>query len=354
MKHRRQKLVALACLGALLFLSWACFVPPPPPRTRPLPLPPIADGDAGSPLSHPDRQFPVQSAAVNAVAFDPTGRWMATAGEDRVVTVWNFQEKRIALQLRGHLTGITSVTFSPDGKTIASGDEDGTLRVWDARTGGLHRSWTAHAGDIRSVAYSPDGTLLATAGNDRIVKLWDATSGSLAKTLTGHSAAVNCISFSPNGKTIASASADDTVRLWDVHTGGLFQTLSGHSDPVTSVQFSPDGQLVASASASVAALSHHGELKFWNTATGREIPSPVAHFAVTSLVFRPDGKAIALAYYGSDGPWNIQVLDLGGAQTLRHYVAHSRRIAQLAYSPDGSWLVSVAVDRFIRAWHQPL
>lgn len=279
---------------------------------------------------------------------------MVTAGEDKDATVWNFQDKRVVLQLRGHTTGIASLAVSPDGKIIASGAHGGSLRIWDARSGELRQTSTAHAGEIRSLAYSPDGILLVTAGSDRTVRLWDAASGSLLKTLTGHSAAVNCIAFSPDGKTIASASTDKTVRLWDARTGELFQTLSGHSEPVTSVQFAPDGRIVASASAGLAPLSHRGELKFWDAATGREIPSPSFHFAVTSLAFRPDGKAIALSYYGSEGPWNIQVLDLRGGQTLRHYVAHSRRIEQLAYSPDGSWLVSVGADKFIRAWHQPI
>ena len=69
-----------------------------------------------------------------------------------------------------------------------------------------------------------------------------------------------------------------------------------------------------------------------------------------AAILSAHGKALALSYY-DDRLWNIQVLDLRDGQTMRHYVAHSRRIAQLAYSPDGSWLVSVGADKFIRAWH---
>lgn len=275
---------------------------------------------------------------------------MATAGEDKVVTIWDFQETRIAFELRGHATGVTSVAFSPDGKALASAAHDGSLRIWDVRTGQLRLTLTLGTGDIRSIAYSPDASLLATASSDRSVRLWDTNSGSLVKKLTGHSAAVNAVAFSPDGNTLATASSDKTIRLWDVRTGGLFQTLSGHTEPVLAVQFSPDDRIVASAGARLA-LSHHGELKFWSAQTGREVLSPPFHSPTSALTFRPDGKALALACYGSDRLWNILILDLRDGRPLRHYVAHSRRITQLAYSPDGSWLASVSFDKSIRAWH---
>src|SRR5256885_16596446 len=148
-KHRRQKLIPLSGWAALLLLSLACGLPPPrPPRPFPIPIGP--DDDSGTPLSHPDREFPLQLAGVNSVSFDPTGRWMATAGEDGVVTIWDFREVRLALRMRGHSGAVTSVAFAPDGKLLASAGKDKSVKLWDAATGQLLRTLSGHAGEVRS------------------------------------------------------------------------------------------------------------------------------------------------------------------------------------------------------------
>jgi len=316
-----------------------------------VPLPPGPDDDAGSPLSNPDRQFPVQASSVNCVAFNPTGHWMATAGEDKIITIWDFSEMRLTLQLRGHADAVTSIAFSPDGKILASGSRDKTVRLWDATTGRALQTLAGHNGEVSSVAISPDGLLIASGSADDTVKLWNMQSSSSWRTLRGHSGAVNVVAFSQDGKTLASASEDRTVRLWDVQTGGLFQTLAGHAEPVFAVEFSPDGGPLASGSGYFTALTHRGALKLWNAETGRESSAPPFRFSISALAFRPDGKALALGYFGSDHHWDIDILDLQSGRLLRHYVAHRRRITQLAYSPDGAWLASVSSDKFIRCWH---
>src|SRR5262249_38742832 len=52
---------------------------------------------------------------VNSVAFSPDGKWLATAGDDRTVKLWDTATGRLVRILTGHSNKVGDVAFSPDG-----------------------------------------------------------------------------------------------------------------------------------------------------------------------------------------------------------------------------------------------
>ena len=64
----------------------------------------------------------------------------------------------------GHTDQVNAVAFSPDGKTLASGSWDGTVKLWDVASGQNSRTLSAGFTRVYSVAYSPDGKTLAAGG----------------------------------------------------------------------------------------------------------------------------------------------------------------------------------------------
>jgi WD40 repeat protein len=113
----------------------------------------------------------VFDVGVYAVAVDASGRYVAGAGINDAVFVWDLQTGEQVFELAGHQQRINVVAFSPDGSYLLSGGDDMTVRVWDVLSG---RLLVAREFDspVQSLAFSPDGAWLYTGnGNTTAYKI---------------------------------------------------------------------------------------------------------------------------------------------------------------------------------------
>ena len=90
------------------------------------------------------------------------------------------EDTRPVLTLTGHTGRVTAVAYSPSGAFIATGGQDHTVRLWRAETGKLLHTLEGHEDQVLSLAFRPDSYLLAStsacaAGGE--VRIWTVNSG---------------------------------------------------------------------------------------------------------------------------------------------------------------------------------
>jgi WD40 repeat protein len=114
---------------------------------------------------------------VTGVAYSADGHWLATAGSDHSVKLWDARVHRLIKSFAGHTDSVRDVGFTPDGRTLVSCDRAGIVRVWNVAEGREETNWEGHEGEIRGLAVSLDGTRVATASRDKMVKIWRLPDG---------------------------------------------------------------------------------------------------------------------------------------------------------------------------------
>jgi WD40 repeat protein len=304
-----------------------------------------------------------RNAIIFSLAFEPGGKTLAVAGMatevknntlDTIgggeINLWDVATGTPLRALKRHVSGVEAIAFSPDGRLLASACLDGTVKLWDLATGVQLRSFRGHADHTimftlsdYSLVFSPDSKTLASASLGETVNLWDITTGKQLRPLAADNRFTDSVAFSPDGKTLAGGGADDTstgiVKLWDVSTGRLLHALKGHTRLVLSVAFSPDGKTLVSS-------DKDRIFKQWNVLRGQLLYTAKSRASdVHPTALSPDGKLLASVAYNDK---TIELSDfLTGAQ-LRSLQTHETR-AGVVFSPDSKRIVTLG-EQAVKLW----
>lgn len=231
---------------------------------------------------------------------------------------------------------LTCVAASEHGGLCAAGAASGRIYVWQTGSGRLLTSWAAHYKPVSALVFVDGGRMLVSGGNDALVHAWlvaDVADANGSPSLGLPSAALS----------------------WSNHTQAVASLWAGVAAP-------------ASAFLASASLDH--TCRMYSLATGNELvsfrlPAPLRCCQgdpqeVAMYLGCSEGYIYEVSLLGGDGRHDTGGSFSTAAATSAHHrlEGHTAAVTCLAFTADGTQLVSGSEDGTVRVWdtatRQPL
>jgi WD40 repeat protein len=274
------------------------------------------------------------------LAWSPDGSSIVVAGGDGMVTLFDLRGGG-PRELGTHAGGALAIAWQNGGNRVASAGQDGELRLWDARSGAvqcLHHDaeWT------EQLAFSANGRLLAAA-TGRTLRIFDAA-GKPLQVLPDHGGVITAIAWRPK-------SPANSLEIAAVGNGGarlhrLLPQSESRNYPwkgaCLTAGWSPDGRVLASG-------LQDGTVHFWYIAAGTQSEMKGYGSKVMQTSWSANGRFLATSAdeqivvwsFGGRGPEGSEPLELR---------AHTSRVTQLQFQPQGPYLASGSRDYRLLLW----
>ena len=322
------------------------------------------------------------------------------------IRVWDLTTgKELAANEEAHQGTIDQIAVA--GIVVATASRDNSIRLWDPGTGKQRLMLQQRHS---AIALSPDGARLAASGPDGIIGVLNTATGETIHTLPGYDPFNRCraVSITSNGKFLLSWGDDLHLRKWDLGTGKVVldhvlrpqgaKLIEDNADPkekrialsdweLGDGKFSLDGKLfimplanrfhvfdVASGkdlyqipTGNPHIISHAispdnrlllasmwGEpnaIRLWELSTRqlrKEIPVPKGWGA--AVAFSSDNRFFAAATSTAEADRRIRIWDMANGNEVGVIQGYSGLVLSLAFSPDGSRLISGMDDTTALVW----
>jgi len=177
------------------------------------------------------------SGAVRSLTFHPKETSILLVGRyDGIVQVFDIiKNTRAGRELRAisaHTKWIAGLSFGPDARFLATAGWDRTLKIWDFDSGSLVKTVYESDQSIRCLSFDSTGKWIVIGENNGRIQIVDVETGEARPVENrGHEDTVYTIAFRPSvPEQFASVALDASVKMWNVKTGKLLGQTVGKAE----------------------------------------------------------------------------------------------------------------------------
>ncbi|PIN22726.1 WD40 repeat-containing protein [Handroanthus impetiginosus] len=316
------------------------------------------------------------NGSIWAIKFSLDGKYLASAGEDRVIHVWQVMQ----IERKGDFLfdkpedGNFNLLFLANGspETFSlSPNLDGHSEKKRRGRSSISRksvsleqilvpetvftlsekpicSFQGHLDDVLDLSWSKSQQLLSSS-MDKTVRLWDLSSKSCLKVFS-HSDYVTCINFNPvDDRYFISGSLDAKVRIWSIPDRQVVDWTDLH-EMVTAACYTPDGQ-------GALVGSYKGSCLLYNTSENKLLQKSQINLQnkkkkshqkkITGFQFAP-GSTSEVLITSADS--RIRVID--SVDLVHKFKGFRNTNSQISASltSNGKYVVSASEDSYVYVW----
>ncbi|KAI3937045.1 hypothetical protein MKX01_015260 [Papaver californicum] len=321
------------------------------------------------------QEIQAHSGSIWSIKFSLDGRYLASAGEDCVIHVWQVVESERKGDFYEKLEDVVSYlnclpSGSPEPALLLSNMENNSEKKRRGRKSISRKSisldqvkvpesvfalsekpicsFRGHLDDVLDLSWSKSQLLLSSS-MDKTVRLWHMASTSCLK-IFSHSDYVTCIQFNPvDDRYFISGSLDAKVRIWSIPDHQVVDW-NDLNEMVTAACYTPDGQ-------GALVGSYKGSCRLYDTSENKLHPKSQInlqnkkkkshHRKITGFQFAP-GSSTEVLVTSADS--RIRVID--GVDLVHKFKGFRNSSSQISASvtANGKYVVSASENSNVYVW----
>ncbi|KAK4778633.1 hypothetical protein SAY86_006161 [Trapa natans] len=321
------------------------------------------------------QEIHAHNGSIWSIKFSLDGKYLASAGEDCVIHIWQVMESERKGELLTEKTEDGNLllfwtTGSPEPSTLSTTLENSPERKRRGRPSITRKSvnfdhvivpetvfsitekpicsFQGHLNDVLDLSWSMSQHLLSSS-MDKTVRLWHLSSKTCLKVFS-HSDYVTCIQFNPvDDRYFISGSLDAKVRIWSIPDQQVVDWNDLH-EMVTAACYTPDGQ-------GALVGSYKGNCRLYNISENKlQQKSQInlqykkkksRYKKITGFQFAP-GSSSEVLITSADS--RVRVVD--GVDLVHKFKGFRNTNSQISafLTANGKYVVSASEDSYVYVW----